>query len=311
MSKIQTLSRLLKEDRGTIKIAIFDNLVHLGAFNGWSDEKFLKKAFKIKMGCDLNLDNPKTYNEKLQWLKIHDRNPKYTEYVDKYRVRDIVARTIGDEYLIPLLGVWDTPYDINYDDLPDQFVLKCNHDSGSVVICRDKDSLNKDAVNSKLSKCLKQNLYYWCREWPYKDVKPCIIAEKYMEDEITLELRDYKFFCFDGRVRALFIAKDRQVEGEDTKFDFFDEKYNHLDLTNGHPNAEHIPEKPMNFELMKELAENLSAGMPHVRVDFYECDGKVYFGEMTFSHWSGMVPFKPERWDEIFGDWIKLPNVKK
>ena len=260
------------------------------------------------MGKELNLSDPKTYNEKLQWLKIHDRRPEYTTYVDKYKVRDYIAKTIGEEYLVPLLGVWDNAEDIQFESLPNQFVLKCNHDSGSVIICKDKSKFDINEAKKKLSKCLKKNLYDWCREWPYKNVKPCIIAERYMEDQSTAELRDYKFFCFNGEVKALFVARDRQTPNEETKFDFFDADYNHLDFTNGHPNAKQVPEKPSQFELMKQLAEKLSVGIPHVRVDFYECNGKIYFGEMTFFHWSGMVPFNPEKWDRTFGDWIKLPE---
>lgn len=309
MSKIKTFIKLLKTDRRGIYIASFDNLVNLGLFNKMSDEKFLKLAFRIKMGKSLNLDDPKTFNEKLQWLKLHDRNPLYTKCVDKYRVRDYVKDMIGEEYLIPLLGVWSDATQIDVNKLPEKFVLKCNHDSGSIQICRDKSNFDFNSACIYLNKCLKKDMFLWCREWPYKDVKHVVIAEEYMEDEKTSELRDYKFFCFNGVVKALFIAKDRMVENEDTKFDFFDENYNHLDFTNGHPNADQIPEKPANFELMKALAEKLSAGIPHVRVDFYECNGKVYFGEMTFSHWSGMVPFEPEKWDRVFGDWISLPST--
>lgn len=310
MGKVSTFLHLLKTDRRGIYVAAFNNLAHTNLFNKMSDKRFLEIAYKVRMGKKLDLDNPKTFNEKLQWLKLYDRNPKYTDYVDKYRVRNYVSETIGEEYLIPLLGVWDHAYDIDFDALPDQFVLKCNHDSGSVMICKDKKSFDKQKAVDWLEGRLSKTMFYLTREWPYKNVKPCVVAEMYMEDVATSELRDYKFFCFDGEVKALFIAEDRQVEGEDTKFDFFDSDYNHLDFTNGHPNAKRLPEKPINFELMKELAGKLSAGIPHVRVDFYECNGKVYFGEMTFAHWSGMVPFEPEKWDRIFGDWIKLPEKK-
>lgn len=311
MSKMKTFIKLVKDDRKKIKIAIFDNMVHIGLFNFMSDESFLSMAYRIKMDAKLNLNNPKTYSEKLQWLKIHDRKPQYTNYVDKYKVREYVKEKIGEEYIIPLLGVWENAEEIDINKLPNQFVLKCNHDSGSIILCKNKVELNLGLAQKKLRKCLKKNLYYWCREWPYKDVKPCIIAEKYMEDIDTTELRDYKFFCFDGVVKALFIAKDRYSKNEETKFDFFDADYNHLDFTNGHPNAETIPEKPENFELMKTLASKLSEGIPHVRVDFYECNGKVYFGEMTFSHWGGMVPFNPSKWDKIFGEWISMPSNKQ
>ena len=196
----------------------------------------------------LNLKDPKTFNEKLQWLKLYDRNPKYTQMVDKHEVKNYVASRIGSEYIIPTLGVWDKFEDIDFDSLPNQFVLKCTHDSGGLVICKNKSDLDIDATKRKINKCLKKNYYWHGREWPYKNLRPRIIAEQYMEDTSTKELRDYKFFCFDGEVKALFIASDRQVKGEETKFDFFDMEYNHLPFTNGHPNARVMPEKPKGFE---------------------------------------------------------------
>lgn len=286
---------------------LFLTFGHKGFFNWMDDEKYLKIAYKIRMGKELNLQQPKTYSEKLQWLKLYDRKQIYTDLVDKYQVKKIVANIIGENYIIPTLGVWDRAEDIDFDVLPDQFVLKCTHDSGGLVICKDKKKLDKAAAVKKLNACLKHNFYYAQREWPYKNVKPRIIAEKYMEDNETHELRDYKFFAFDGRVKALFIASDRGSK-EETKFDFFDENFNHLPFTNGHPNADIIPKKPQQFELMKELASKLSKKIPQVRVDFYEVNGKVYFGEITFFHWSGMTPFEPEEWDYKFGEWIELPE---
>ena len=277
-----------------------------------SDQEYLKKAFKLNMGKELNLENPQTFNEKLQWLKLYNRKPEYTVMVDKYLARDYIAKAIGEEYLIPLLGVWDSPDEIDFDALPDQFVLKCNHNSGTgMCICKDKSKLNIDKVKAELAKGLAENYYLAHREWPYKDVPRKIIAEKYMVDESGTELKDYKFFCFNGKVKLLFVAKDRMKEGEETKFDFFDENFNHLPFTNGHPNSEPPYYKPENFEKMKELAEKLSTGIPHLRVDFYNINGKIYFGELTFFHWSGMVPFKPEEWDYKLGEWIELPVKEK
>jgi hypothetical protein len=273
-----------------------------------SDKKFLKLEYYACVGKKLNLDNPQTYNEKLQWLKLYDRKPEYTEMVDKYSAKKYVADRIGEEYIIPTLGAWDSFDEIDFNSLPEQFVLKCTHDSGGLVICKDKSTFDIQKAKEKIEKSLKRDYFYVHREWPYKNVKKQIIAEKYMEDTETAELRDYKFFTFDGKVKALFIATDRQNEKEETKFDFFDENYNHLDIRNGHPNANEIPHKPLNFELMKELAEKLSKGIPHLRVDFYEVNGKVYFGELTFSHWSGLVPFEPDEWDRTFGSWIELPE---
>lgn len=257
------------------------------------------------MGKKLNLKNPQTYNEKLQWLKLYDRKPEYIKMVDKYEVKEYVASIIGKEYTIPTLGVWEKFEDIDFEKLPNQFVLKCTHDCGGLVICKDKQNLDIASAKEKINRCLKRNYFWAMREWPYKLVKPRVIAEAYMEDKKTGELPDYKFFAFDGKVKAMFIATERQ-SGEETKFDFFDENFNHLPFTNGHPNAEKMPEKPATFEEMKKLAEKLSSNIPQVRVDFYEVDGKVYFGELTFFHWSGVVPFEPEEWDTIFGSWISL-----
>ena len=287
---------------------IFLTLGHRGFFNWMNDKTYLKIAYKIKIGRKLNLDKPQTYNEKLQWLKLYDRNPMYTKMVDKYEVKKIVSELIGEQYVIPTYGVWNHFDEIDFSKLPDQFVLKCTHDSGGIVICKDKSKLDKKAAKKKIEKCLKHNFFYGQREWPYKNVQPRIIAEAYIEDEQTRELRDYKFFSFNGTVKALFIAKDR-TRNEETKFDFFDADFNHLPFTNGHPNADVLPEKPKNFEEMKRLAAKLSEGIPQVRVDFYEANGRVYFGEMTFFHWSGLVPFEPEEWDKKFGEWVELPRV--
>lgn len=288
---------------------LFLTLGHREVLNWINDETYLKIAFRITMGKKLDLNNPKTFSEKIQWLKLYDRNPLYTKLVDKDDVKKYVADIIGYEYVIPTLGVWNKFDDIEFDKLPDQFVLKCTHDSGGVVICKDKLKFDKESARKKINMCLKHSFYWGQREWPYKNVKHCIIAEKYMEDKRTHDLRDYKFFAFDGKVHALFVATERHEDREETKFDFFDEKYNHLNFTNGHPNADIVPEKPRTFNTMIELAEKLSKGIPQVRVDFYEVNGKTYFGEMTFSHWSGMIPFNPEIWDYKFGEWIRLPDI--
>lgn len=294
------IKKILKNPR-----LLFLTLGHREFFNWMNDEIYLKIAFWCTMGKKLDLNNPKTFSEKIQWLKLYDRKPIYTDLVDKYEAKRIVGEIIGEKYIIPTLGVWDRFDDIDFELLPNQFVLKCTHDSGGLVICKDKSKFDVSKAKSIIENCLKHSFYWGQREWPYKNVKPRIIAEKYMEDSITEDLRDYKFFAFDGEVKALFIATERQTEGE-TKFDFFDSDFNHLNFTNGHPNAEKMPLKPQNFDLMKTLAAELSRGIPHVRVDFYEVNGKVYFGEMTFSHWSGMMPFDPEEWDYKFGNWIKL-----
>ncbi len=274
------------------------------------DKIYLNIRYKKKFKRSINWKEPKAYSEKLQWLKVYDRKPIYTTMVDKYEVKKYVSDKIGDQYIIPTLGVWDKVEDIDFDALPEQFVLKCTHDSGGLVICTDKSKLDIEAAKKKLAFCLKQNFYWSAREWPYKNVVPRIIAEKYMVDESGYELKDYKFFCFNGEPKALFIASDRQLEGEETKFDFFDMDFNHLPFINGHPNATHPVKCPASFEKMKELAVILSEGIPQLRVDFYDINGDIYFGELTFFHHSGLETFEPEEWDYKFGDWIKLPEVK-
>lgn len=254
--------------------------------------------------------DPKSFSEKLQWLKLYNRRPQYTMMVDKVKVKEYVASTIGEEYIIPTLGIWNGPDDIDFDKLPSRFVLKCNHNSGmGMYICKDKSKMDIKEVKAGLRKGIKQNYYVANREWPYKNVERRVFAEQYMEDEYG-ELRDYKLFCFDGEVKALFIATDRSKGDHATRFDFFDKDFRHLAFTNGHPNADVIPDKPKMFEKMKELAATLSKGIPHVRIDFYEVGDQVFFGEMTFFHWSGMMPFDPEEWDYKFGSWLKLDAEK-
>ena len=271
-----------------------------------SDETLIKIIHRGYVGKKLDLDNPKTYTEKLNWLKLYDRKPLYTTLVDKYEVKKYVAERIGEQHIIPTYGVWESFDDINFESLPDQFVLKCTHDSGGLVIVKNKKELDKLSAKKVIENSLKRNFYIQNREWVYKDVKPRIIAEKYMQDEKTNELRDYKFFCFNGVPKVLFVATGRQTNGP--FFDFFDMDYNHLDIINGHPNASEIPEKPITFDEMKSIAKVLSQGFPHIRVDLYEINGVVYFGEITFYHFGGWVPMKPLKWETIFGDWLELPN---
>ncbi len=275
----------------------------------WADALYLKMLYRYKFRKPLNLKNPETYSEKLQWLKLYDRRAEYTRMVDKFEAKQYVAERIGEEYIIPTLGVWDRFEDIDFDALPDQFVLKCTHDSGGLVICTDKSKLDIEKARTKINHALRRKYYLNTREWPYKEVKPRIIAEKYMVDESGYELKDYKFFCFDGRVKAMFIATDRSADTE-TCFDFYDRDFNHLPFINGHPNAAREIAKPEGFEEMLRLAEALGKGMPQSRIDFYNINGKIYFGEITFFHWSGLMPFQPEEWDRTFGSWIELPEKK-
>lgn len=284
----------------------FQVLGYRGLLKNIADEEFLKRMYRISMKREPNLEDPVFYTEKLQWLKLYDRRLEYTRMVDKYAVKEFVAEIIGSEYVVPLLGVWGSAKDIDFDVLPNQFVLKTTHDSGGVIVCKNKSELDTRAVRKKLRRCLSRNYYTCNREWPYKNVPHRIIAEAYMEDSRQGELRDYKFFTFGGVPKILYITQGRG-RGESTTADFFDMDFNHLPFTIDHDMAQTPPEKPKNFELMKELASTLSQGTPQLRVDFYEVNGKVFFGEMTFFHCSGMHPFHPESWDRTFGDWVTLP----
>ena len=270
------------------------------------DKAYIQMYYFAHFKRFCNLRNPETYNEKLNWLKLHDRNEEYTKLVDKYEVKEYIASIIGEDYIIPTLGVWNHFDDIDFEKLPNQFVLKCTHDSEGLVIVKDKSKLDKVAAKEKIEAALKQNFYYIGREWPYKNVKPRIIAEKYMEDHVDGELRDYKFFCFDGQPKAMFIASDRA--SDHVKFDYFDLEFNHLDIKQKYPHAQNTLRKPETFDKMIEFSKILSKGFPHVRVDFYEVDGRLYFGELTFYHFSGFMPFEPSKLDKTFGDWIHLPK---
>ncbi len=270
------------------------------------DKLYLSIRYYTVFHKFINWKNPKSYNEKLQWMKIYDRNPEYTKLVDKEEVKKIVGEKIGNEHIIPTLAVWNNADEIDITDLPNQFVLKCTHDSGSVLICRNKAEFDIIAAKDHFRKKLIHTTYYGGREWAYKDVKPRIIAEKYMEDGLGTGLKDYKFFCFDGEVKCLFIATDRGAEGTDVKFDFFDRDFKHLQFKHGHQNAPIMPQKPDSYEEMIAIAEKLSRGLRHVRVDLYNINGKIYFGELTFYHHCGFVPFDPEEWDYTFGSWIRL-----
>ncbi|ERK32210.1 ATP-grasp fold amidoligase family protein [Clostridium intestinale] len=271
-----------------------------------SDEKLIKKRFKKVFNREINLKNPKTFNEKLQWLKLNDRNPKYTNLVDKYEVRKYISETIGEEYLIPLLGVWDTFEDIDFSKLPEQFVLKCNHDSGGIVICNDKNKFDIKAAKKKINKSLKRNYYYHSREWPYKNIKPRIICEEFMVDESGIELKDYKFLCFNGKANCSFVGLNRNSQ-YGLNVDFYDMDWKRMPFERHYPSSNTIIPKPKSFNKMVDFAEKLSKDIPFVRVDFYEINGRLYFGELTFFPGAGFEEFTPESYDYLLGSWINIP----
>ena len=303
MSKLSTAIRLIKNGKADFWASLLENLNFL-----FPDKLYLKLMFRCKMGYWMNFDNPKTFSEKLQWLKLYNRNPLYTTLVDKYAVKKWVADKIGEDHVIPMLGVWDNANEIDFESLPDQFVLKTtNGGGGDVVICKDKSKFDRKKAVAHLNKSLKNNIYNNYREWPYKNVRPRIIAEKYMEDE-SGELRDYKVFCFNGTPKIFLLYKDRYDDKKMT-IDFFDEQRNWLNLT--HPEFDRSTEKPALpdcFERIFSLAKILSQSIPFVRCDFYIVNGSIYFGEMTFYPTSGFALYKPFSWEEKMGSWLKLPN---
>ena len=301
IKKVKTI--LLDED------SRFLSLERKGFYNAVRDDRFLKRKFRAHMGTPLSIDNPKTFNEKLQWIKLYDRKPEYTMMADKYAVRDYIAEKLGQEYLIPLLGVWDDPEEIDFNALPDKFVLKCNHNSGlGMCICKDKAKLDIAKVKAELKKGLQQDYYLTGREWPYKDIQRRIIAEQYMESGAD-DLPDYKIHCFNGEPRMILLCRDRFKETGLTE-DFYTENWEHLPLKRPNvPNAAAPIAKPEQLEKMLEMAKVLAKDIPFVRVDFYEINGKIYFGELTFFPAGGMAPFEPAQWDETFGSWLKLPRI--
>lgn len=258
----------------------------------------------------IDFDNPKTFNEKIQWLKLNYRKEEYTNLVDKYRVKQYITKLIGEEYVIPTLGVWKNVDDIDFKSLPEKFVLKCNNDSGGIVICKNKKDFDEVKAKSFLKERLKNNGYWYGREWPYKNVKPCIIAEKYMEDSISKDIKDYKFFCFNGSMEFFDIDIDRFIEH---RSNYYDRNGNFLPFGKTYcpPDYTKKIEMPKNLDKMIELAETISHNTVLSRIDLYEIDGQVYFGEITFYPGSGFSPFTDEKWDYKLGDMIDLPNIKK
>ncbi|MGQ7595386.1 ATP-grasp fold amidoligase family protein [Streptococcus suis] len=291
----------------------FKVLTKLGFYNNLPDDVFLKRLYKFEMNKELNLDNPKTYNEKLQWLKINDRKPFYTDLADKYKVKNIVANAIGGKYIVPTLGIWDNVQDIDFEALPNQFVLKCTHDSGSVIICRNKAELDINKVKKTLDKALKGNFYYYSREWCYKNVQPRIIAEEYLEDLAnTDDTVDYKFFFFNGRPEFIYIS--RGLEDHSTaQISFYDLEGQELDFCRDDYRRLGDFSLPKNYKEMREVAEKLYdiCNAPFVRIDLYSINGKIYFSEFTFYPASGFLPFSPKAADEKLGELLDLAQIDK
>jgi len=265
------------------------------------DEFYLRWMFRLKMGYSLNLKDPKTFNEKLNWLKLNDRNPIYTQMADKFTAKRYVEDRIGKEYIVPCYGSWNSFDEIEFDKLPNQFVLKVTHDSSGVIICKDKASFDKLKAKDKISRSMHSNWFEYYREWVYKNITPRIIADKYLDDHTGKELRDYKFWCFNGVPMYMYCT----IKGENVYENFYDMDFSPVNIDHGYPR--HYPEfdKPQEFELMKEMSAKLSKDVPFVRVDFFDVEGHIYFAEFTFYDWGGMQPFRGG-WDERLGKLIIL-----
>lgn len=305
---------------------VLKKIANKGYLNWLSDKLYIKFLYRISTGEKLNLENPVTFAEKLQWLKLYNRRPEYTLYVDKVKVKDYVSKKIGEEYIIPTIGVWENVDDIDFDTLPDKFVIKCNHNSGTgMYICRDKSKVHINEVKKELRRGMQQDYYKFRREWPYKDVQRRILAEKYVEDKNEQlsskneekasklgNLIDYKVYCFNGKPKLIQIISDR---ASDEKIDFYDTKWNRVEglvgLSSNAQNSLNSIKSPTNLKKMLQFAEILSEGIPFSRIDFYEIQEQLLFGEITFFPASGFGKFRPDKWNYILGEWIKLPKYAK
>ena len=286
-------------------------LIKLGYYDSLSDEEFLKKVFPKYMGYPLDLENPKTFSEKLQWLKVNYRDPIQTVMVDKHEVKNFIAQRVGEQYIIRTLAVWDSVEDIDFDALPNQFVLKCTHDSGGIVICKDKSSLDREAAKAKLSASLQRDYSRISREWPYKDVPRRIIAEEYLSELGSNEILDYKMYCFHGNPKLTVVCSDR-FSKTGTRMNFYDIDWEPMGIHFGHyPPVSTEFTRPETYEEMLRLAAELSKGCPFLRVDFYEIKGRLYIGELTFFPGAGFEKFRPMTKDYELGEWLHLETVHR
>lgn len=301
MSKLSTAIRLIRSDKALFWASMLENFNFL-----FSDQLYLKLLFRLKMGYKLNLKNPKLFSEKIQWLKLHNRDPLYSKLVDKYAVKQYVSEKIGREHIIPTLGIWKNANEIDFKKLPNQFVLKTtNGGGGNVVICNEKNFFSEKGAVAFLNKCLKKNIYATSKEWPYKNVPSRIIAEKYMEDE-SGELNDYKFFCFNGEPHFCQVIRNRFVK---ETIDFYDLNWNHLPFVGLNPIAENGKTpvaRPICLSSMVHASKVLAKGMPFVRIDYYVIGGQFFFGEMTFYPASGFGYFRPDEWNAKLGDLLNF-----
>jgi len=301
MPKIKSVFALATNEK-----ARFYFLRSKGLLDKMPDEKYLRRLYRISVGRKLRLSAEATFTEKIQWIKLYDRNPQYTIMQDKLLVRDFVSERIGEEYLIPLLGVWDTADQIDFEKLPERFVLKCNHDCASVTICRDKTAFDLEGAKKKLNQCLAVDYSKATREWAYRDIPRKIIAEKYMQDGEAATLTDYKFYCFNGKVKML-MAISGAPHSPERKHVMYDTHFEKMPVYKENDTAPYADfEKPDCLEQVINFAEKISFGIPFVRVDFYIIGGHPYFGEVAFYPDGGFLEFYPPEWEKRIGSWIEL-----
>lgn len=301
MNIYQKMIRFLLDENYRFNISSYYGLLNL-----MSDRRYIEKQYYLKTHRKLNLENPITFNEKLQWLKLYYRESIFTTMVDKIAVKDYLIPIIGREHIIPQLGVWDSFMKINFSTLPNRFVLKTNHGCGGMYICRDKTKIDLMKAENILNKALKHNYYFSSREWPYKNVRPMIFAEDYIQDGDVMNLNVYKVFNFSGK--PTIIQSIQNDKTKDETIDYFDISWNRLDLRQNYPNSKVPLKKPATLKMILELSEKCSEGFPFLRTDWYEANGKVYFSEFTFYSDAGHELFYPDTWDKKLGDLIILPK---
>ena len=288
-----------------------DELSKYGFYRWLSDEEYIRRYWKAHFGRKLDLENPVTLFEKLQWLKLYYRKPEFIDMVDKYTAKEIVAEKLGREHITPTIGVWDSPGEIDLSGLPEQFVLKPTHDSGGLVVCRDRKNFDWKAAKKKLAASMKHNYYWHGREWPYKHVRPRIIAEPLIEELGKPDSLEYKITCLNGKAVFVTICSGIAHDDDDKRTnDHFDRGFNRLPWKVIYKPAKVPPKKPEQWEELFRFGEALAEGIPYLRVDTYIIGGKILFGEMTFFTWSGFRRFEPEEWDEKLGRMLKLPEKK-
>ena len=281
---------------------IYNIFVNKILANVLSDKPFISLVYFLNFRRKINLTPPKSFNEKLNWLKLYDHNPVYKSLADKYEVKNFVSQVIGEKYVVPCYGVWDSSDEIDFNNLPKQFVLKTTHNSSGVFVCRDKELLDMEKIKEELNKSLKRKYYKHTREWVYKEIAPRIIADEYLDDGSGHELKDYKFWCFNGEPRMMYITN----KGKEIFENFYDMDFNVLNINHGFPRRFPEYEKPECFEEMKVLARQLSSNIPFVRIDFFYVNKRIYFGEFTFYDWAGLRPFKKYEMDCELGKFISI-----